>query len=101
MIRLILAPFAIYRLAQLIALDNGPDKIFYNLRTITKEQSDIHGGRWENFDEAINCPYCLGVWFAFVTVFIVKYPTKAGDFVLYWMGLAGMQAFLQSVSKGR
>ncbi len=99
--RLILASFATYRLSQLIAWDNGPDKIFYNLRTATSEQSDMHGGRWENLDDAINCVYCLGMWFAFLTLLLVKYPTRIGDFILYWLGIAGMQAFMQGITKGR
>ncbi len=100
-LRLILASFATYRLSQLIAWDIGPDKIFFNLRTIISEQSDLHGGRWENIDEAITCPYCLGIWFAFGVLFLVKYPTKVGDFFLYWIGIAGMQAFMQGITKGR
>ena len=99
--RLILAGFSTYRLAQLIAWDDGPDKIFYNLSTATKEQSDIHGGRWENLDMLVNCPYCLGIWFAVFTLLLVNNPTKAGDFILGWFGIAGMQAFMQDLTKGR
>jgi len=98
---LILAPFAIYRLAQLVAWDNGPNNVFYKIRTGTKNLADIEAGRWENLDEAINCPYCLGIWFSFVILFLINYPTKVGDFILYWLGLAGMQAFLQGLTKGR
>ncbi len=101
MIRLALASFTIYRLAQLIAWDDGPDKLFFNIRTAANELASIHGGRWENLDEALNCPYCLGVWLAFVIVFFVKYPTRIGDFILCWLGLAGVQAFLQGLTKGR
>ena len=101
MIRLVLAAFTTYRLAQLIAFDTGPDKVFFNLRTATKELADIEGGRWENLDEAVNCPYCLGVWFALFTLVLVKYPTKGGDLVLGWFGIAGMQTFMQGKTKGR
>lgn len=101
MIRLILASFAAYRLAQLIAWDDGPDNIFLRLRTITTELSNSHGGRWVNFNDALFCPYCLGMWFAFGMLILVKYPTKIGDFFLYWLGIAGMQAFMQGITKGR
>ncbi len=101
MIRLLLAVFATYRLSQLIAWDTGPDKVFYNLREAINELSSIHGGRWENVDEAVNCPYCLGMWFAGLTLLLIKYPTKVGNYFLYWLGIAGMQAFLQGLTKRR
>ncbi len=101
MIRLLLAAFATYRLSQLIAWDDGPDKVFFNLRTMTKDSAELHGGRWENLDEAVNCPYCLGVWFAAFALLLLKHPTKVGNYFLYWFGIAGMQAFLQGLTKGR
>ncbi len=101
MIRLTLAAFATYRLSQLIALDTGPEKVFFNFREAINELASIHGGRWQNLDEAVNCPYCVGVWFAALMVVLLKHPTKAGDLFLYWFGLAGMQAFMQGITKER
>ena len=101
MTRLILAVFATYRLSQLVAWDNGPGFIFHKLRTWTKFQYDTQSGAWENLDEAVNCPYCLGVWFAGLTMILYKYPSRVGDFFLLWLGIAGGQAFLQGITKGR
>lgn len=99
--RFIIAALATYRLTQLFWIDIGPGQVFFNLRTAIKELSDIHGGKWEEVDEAINCPWCLGVYFAAFCAILLLKPSRLGDIILTWLGLAGAQAFMMDIVKKR
>lgn len=89
-LRLICAAFAVYRLARLITQDDGPFSVFKRLR----EWAAVNGK--ESVAELLNCPFCLGVWFALIAAALVLMPTLAGDVILVWLGLAGAQSFLQA-----
>ena len=84
--RLCLAALAVYRMAQLIAIDDGPGDVFRRLRKwwITGWRGGV-----------VHCPYCLGIWFAVPAAALVLWPTGVGDALLVVLGLAGAQAWLQ------
>lgn len=84
--RLILAALATYRLAQLVAIDDGPGDVFRRLR------GRFVGGTVASL---IHCPYCVGVYAAAVCGLLVLWPTRVGDVILVIFGLAGAQAWLQ------
>lgn len=98
-IKLILAILATHRLSQLIAWDSGPAYSLKKLRDYVNYRYTTEGGIWENIDEGINCPYCLGMYFALICVILFIRPKK--HFLLTWLGVAGGQAFLQGLTKGR
>lgn len=100
-VKLILAALATYRLAQLIAWDSGPGYSLKWLRIYINNKYQDEGGMWENIDEGINCPYCLGIYFALFCLILLKKPSRIGDFILYWFGIAGGQALMQGITKGR
>jgi hypothetical protein len=97
-LRLILAALAVFRLACLLTSEDGPVYVFKKFRSAV--------GRWASTlpveDEAglsiaelVHCPYCLGVWLAAGAALLVLRPSRLGDLVLMWLGLAGGQAYLQ------
>ena len=119
-LRLILAVFALYRLARLVALDDGPFFIFKRLRYWVKDKafyeadkmgmlilvadssnliSDRHFGKWQNLAEGITCPFCVGVWLSLPLLAMLVWPTYYGDLFLLLMAVSGGQAFLQSLGK--
>lgn len=91
-VRILLAAFATYRLAQFLPLDDGPFHVFLWVR--------IHVTPGSSLDTFVNCPYCQGVWFAALCAALVLLPTAAGNAALCALGLAGMQARLQGVRNG-
>lgn len=104
-LRLILAAFAVYRLAQFVAFDTGPFDSFKNLKAWLKAKKEIEVSRnghergpWATLHGLASCPYCAGFWYAVIVALLLIYPTAAGDFVLLVFGLAGVQAFLQGVT---
>ena len=100
-LKFILAAFATYRLAQLVAFDAGPAYAFQKLRNYINFRYTTERGIWENIDEGINCPYCLGIYFAALCLVLVLKPTRLGDFLLWWGAIAGAQTFMQELTKGR
>ena len=85
-LRLILAVFAVYRLAQLVAIDDGPGDVFRRLRAwaITGWLAGL-----------VHCVYCAGVWFAAIVGAWVLWPCGVSDTVLAIFGIAGAAAWLQ------
>ena len=97
-LRIIAAALAIYRLAQLVALDDGPWYVLARLRllvgTFDRHPEDRPARRF-GWSELVSCVFCLGMWFALPAVVAVALPTWPGDAVLTWLGLAGAQTWLQ------
>ncbi len=98
LLRAVLAAMAVYRLARLLVMDDGP----FGLLRRARDGAAIRGGDirlWETVAELYSCTYCLGVWLAALGAALVARPTPAGDLFLLWMGLAGAQAFLQGLNE--
>ena len=85
-LRLILAALAVYRIGQLIAIDDGPGDVFKRLRAhfVTGSMGGL-----------LHCPYCVGVWAAVACAVLALWPSGIGDVVLVILGIAGAAAFLQ------
>jgi hypothetical protein len=98
-----LATFATYRLAQLIALDDGPLDCLATLRGLTayNRKGKARAGQvWASLRALVNCPYCLGVWFGAFTTMIACLILPMGFWtgVLFWLAVAGGQCALQSLT---
>ncbi len=115
-LRLLLAVFTLYRLARMLALDDGPFFIFKRVRYWVKDKawleadrelgvtygsaiSDRHFGKWHNLAEGITCPFCIGIWLSLPLFTLLVWPTQTGDMFLLLVGLSGAQAFLQTLDK--
>ena len=97
----VLAVLATYRLAQLVSLDDGPLDCFATLRGLTAynlKGKQREGPIWKSLEELMDCPYCLGVWFAgLMTLLVVQIaPMNLWTGLLFWLGVAGGQCALQS-----
>ena len=122
-LRFILAVFTCYRLARMLALDDGPFFIFKRMRYWVKDKAyyeaaantgisdkvesldhwvinDRWFGKWHNLAEGITCPFCVGIWLSLPLFTLLLWPTYYGDLFLMLVGLSGMQAFLQTLDKG-
>jgi len=114
LIRLMLAIFTCYRLARLIAKDDGPLFLFKRVRYWAKDRAwlegstinaggvrtmdDRHYGKWHSLAEALECPYCLGVWLSIPLFLFVIYPMTITDLFMLLMTISGVQAWLWAVA---
>lgn len=123
-LRLILAILTCYRLARMIANDDGPlflfkrvrywakDKAYYEALAVNEVEpgpdspvyvfdkvTDRHFGKWHNLAKGLSCPYCVGVWLSLPIFALVLWPGYYTDLFLLLMAISGGQAFLQSLGK--
>lgn len=99
---LLLATLAVYRLAELVAFDEGFGGFGIMLREYAGayDLNEATGLPETSAGRLVSCPYCLGVWLAFagVTLFLLSDVLVVQIFLL-WLGIAGGQSWLQSFSK--
>lgn len=87
----------VYRLARLIAIDDGPFDLFLKFRdTLGAYDYGENGEPKTSLGRGIVCPYCVGVWLA-LFVAIAAYPWP--EALVYWLALAGAQSLLQSLGR--
>lgn len=98
-VRLLLSMFACFRIAQLIALDDGPFNIFSRFRAYLGVKASKSEGYTvvKSMADLVNCPYCLGVWASILMTFLVLRPTTPGDLFMLLLSISGAQAFLQGI----
>lgn len=93
---LLLLTLACYRLAQLVAVDEGPFGIFFGLRDRLGAYDFRPDGQAKtNIGRGISCPYCVGIWFA-LPLAVAKVGLSV-DAILWGLAIAGGQAFLWSL----
>jgi len=98
--RLIIAGLALYRLAQLIVYDDGPWDFIQNIRAWLGVYDYNQNGKPKTMiGKLFACPYCVGVWLTLPTFLAVFYPILIIDIIFILGGLAGGQAFLQSLAR--
>ena len=90
MISLVLATFATYRLALMLATEEGPFEMCTRIRNLHTQDDWIGRG--------LRCPLCVGFWIALVLAWVVA---PAGAAWLYWLGIAGAQTALTGVTHAR
>lgn len=96
MIDFALAALVVYRLARLIALDEGPAGVCLKFRAACGAYDlGPNGQPVTNLGRGVSCPHCVGFWLALI-VALLMWPI-GWQTVLYWLALAGAQSFLQEV----
>jgi hypothetical protein len=95
---LVVYVFAVYRLSELFA----NDVIFDGLRRKVAQRAAVGGAAWKFIADLIHCPLCIGVWLALPTAFlydmyVLNIKNLLNVFIL-WLGIAGMQYLLSSLS---
>ena len=89
---LLLVVFGVYRIARMLALEDGPFALFSHWRGFIFEH---FGNGWVN--EGFNCPLCISFWLS-----IIPSAVLASDvlgFFMLWFGIAGMSSFLLMIEK--
>ena len=99
MLYILLAILAAYRLSRLIAYDD----IFKGMRQWVGRKAAGSFSRWRWVADLVHCPHCSGVWFAafLAVMFLFIYPETGWKVILVWLGIAGGQELLQSVTGER
>lgn len=87
MIEFILAVFAAYRIAHMLATEEGAFSLFVRIR----ERFDPEQTTWVG--RGLNCALCIGFWTALVIALLIPFATWQ-EFILHWLGIAGAQAAL-------
>jgi len=115
-LRLLLAILTCYRLARMIAVDDGPLFLFKRLRIWALDRAyyeaamqgynlqidtikERYFGKWHNLAEGLSCPYCVGKWLSLPILALILWPTYYGDLFLILMAISGGQAFLWSLGR--
>ena len=94
----VMACFACYRLAELVAVDDGPGDVLLRMRAwLGAYDLDEDGKPRTSIGRGIICPYCIGIWLAFGFAFVVAPLPVDWHLILWWLAIAGGQAFLQCV----
>lgn len=97
----VLAPFACYRLARLLALEEGPWGVLERLRAWAGAYDYGEDGQPEtNLGRGVRCPLCVGVYVAALLVGLLSVHWAVSDVGIVWLGMAGAQAYLQKSSDG-
>jgi hypothetical protein len=115
----VLMILAAYRLAQLVSKDDGPFDVIKNVRQHARSRKAYYRGAmtngsllegerfianrlfllWHNALNWMECPYCNGVWFAALCLFLLLSPVRPiGFWLVAWLAIAGGQSFLQEVT---
>jgi len=84
----LLAALAVYRLARLIALEEGPFGVFTAVRGALDSDQRTWVGR------GINCPFCIGFWLAWGAALWIA-PIGV-EWAIVSLAVAGLQTWLQS-----
>lgn len=94
----VLASFACFRIAELIAVDDGPGDVLLWIRAKLGAYDLGEDGRPEtSIARAVICPYCIGIWLAFFLAFAVMPAPIDWRLLLWWLAIAGGQALLQRI----
>lgn len=95
----LLVIFAVYRLAQLLAVDEGPFGVFVRFRKWAANKAagaPRYGFHW-TVASLFACPWCVGVFLSLAGAL----PFSNGSllrYLVFWLAIAGGQAFLESLS---
>lgn len=107
--RIFLAIFTAYRLASLIASEEGPYLPF-----LYKDSQETGIFEWirsrlgvynygpdgqptTNLARGIRCPLCVGVYLSFCLSILAR-PKNPVEFFLVWFGISGAQVFLENLT---
>lgn len=88
-VKLLLSILLTYRLARMVALEEGAFGIFHAIR----EKVDPYQKTWVG--RGVNCPLCCGFWLALFPAWYLTGFSSVDWFILVWLGIAGAQTYLQ------
>lgn len=77
---LVVAALAVYRVSRMVAIEEGPFKLFTHIRSLAPAQTWVQRG--------LECPICISFWVALPAAWWL-----GGD-VLTWLALSGAAVLL-------
>ena len=96
MTEFILACFAVFRLAELIAVDDGPGDVLLTMRAkLGAYDLDDDGRPATSIGRGIICPWCIGIWLSALAAMAIA--PRDWQMGLWWLAIAGGAAFLQRI----
>lgn len=99
-LRFLLAALAVYRLARVVALEEGPFGVFVSLREWAGAHDYGENGQpITALGRLVSCPMCAGVWLAFPAMLAMFKPGVFSTAVITWLAIAGLQTFLYKWSE--
>ena len=98
---ILVAILATYRVAQFIVYDDAPFGLMNKARSYLgrKASGAKKYGAWWSLAELINCPFCVGLWVSLLVILFIFGVHWYS--VLYWLAIAGGQAWLESMVQSR
>lgn len=87
-LQFVLAALAVYRVAHLVAIDEGPFSVFLILRVALGQK------HW--WGRGLHCPVCLSFWLALGPAWY--FAATPAELALYWLGLAGAAVLLHRIA---
>ena len=95
LILIIFCSFGVYRISQLLVLDDGPFQLFKRFRRylgIIAAEEPGPGLKW-SIAELFRCTFCIGFWLALIPA--AMFAHNVAEFIAIWFGVAGIQTYLQ------
>ena len=92
----ILISLSVWRLAHMIAKEDGPFDIFFRIRVKLGAFFNPATGNWEStnvFGAMLLCPLCLSVWFAIP--FAIFYTENVRTGILCWLASSAIASLLE------
>ncbi len=90
--RLVICALAVYRLAEMLVMDDGPFDMFVELRGWLQRSPDKSLRR--NFYNGVSCVYCIGTWLALVFSLTFCFKNDVVDFFVFFLALSGLHSIL-------
>jgi len=91
------AILASYRLANLIAKDEGPFHLFSFTRNeakIINPQSQFWSSFWDSVSDGLECPCCVGFYTSVLCGLLILFPSMYGNIFLIIFAIAGGQYYM-------
>ena len=91
LIAILLAGVAVYRVAKMLAIEEGPFSLFLKLR------NRFLGDSW--LDRGLHCPLCMGFWLSGIPALLISWHTgHLAWSVGIWLAIAGVQTFFEELA---
>lgn len=102
-LRMTLAAFAVYRLAYLLAQEEGPglpigDRANHGMGLLARLRGLIDPRQSTYIGRGLRCVFCVSFWIGLLAALTYSLIPL---WLLLWMGLAGVVLFLHRVSNGK
>lgn len=96
-ISLVIAVFVVYRIARMVALEEGPFEVFLTFRSWVYERVQKTWVR-----NGIICPLCISFWVALPVAVIVTLQLHLDWYAILWLwfALSGAASFLYKIEQG-